>query len=143
MGMSGYSGPASVASGSFTLSNALSQQIFAGPEAQLTLIYSGPDITVGLPGYSLKHDLTITLAGGPLSVGALDYGVTLAEAASSAVTAPEPASGALLIASGILLCLISAGLKLLRRARVTHLCAADRSCDVSERFHVVLPSRHT
>jgi hypothetical protein len=112
--MSGYYGPASVASGGLTLPAALSQQIFAGSSAELVLTYAGPGVTVGLPGYSLKHDLAISLAGGPLSIGAMDYSVTLAGGADSAAAAPEPDSAALIV-TGVLLCAISTALK--RRAR--------------------------
>jgi len=111
----GYDGPASVLADSLTLSSALSQAIFAGSEAELTLAYTGPDVTLGLPGYSLKNDLTISLAGGPLSVGALDYGVTFSSSDAAAV--PEPASVAMLVAAGVLFCVISGALKLFGRPR--------------------------
>jgi hypothetical protein len=113
--MSGYSGPASVLMGSLTLSNALSQQIFAGTEAELVLTYAGPDVTVGLPGYSLKNDVTITLAGGGLSVGAMDYGVTLTS--DEGVIAPEPDPVAMLVTTGVLLCAASGAIKRFARVR--------------------------
>jgi hypothetical protein len=110
-----YDGPASVLMGSLTLSSTLSQQIFAGPEAELTLTYAGPDVTLGLPGYSLKNDLRITLAGGGLSVGAMDYGVTMSS--GEGVAAPEPDPVAMLVATGLLLCAASGALRRLVRPR--------------------------
>jgi hypothetical protein len=106
---SGYYGPASVVVGSLMLSSALSQEIFAGSEAELTLTYAGPDVTVGLPGYSLENDLTISLAGASLSVGAMDYGVALSS--GQGVTVPEPNPVAMLVATGVLLCVVSGALK--------------------------------
>ena len=87
----------------------LSQEIFAGAETELMPTYTGPDVTVGFPGYSLKHDLTISLANGPLSVGATDYEVMLSDNAS--VTAPEPDSDSMLVTTGLLLCAILWALK--------------------------------
>jgi hypothetical protein len=113
--LSGYDGAASVVMGSVTLSTTLSQQIFAGSEAELTLTYAGPDVTVGLPGYSLKNDVTITLAGGGLSVGAMDYGVTLTS--DEGVIAPEPDPVAMLITTGVLLCAASGAIKRFARLR--------------------------
>jgi hypothetical protein len=112
---SGYYGAASVLLDSLTLSSTLSQEIFAKSEAELILTYTGPDITIGLPGNSLKHDLTVSLAGGPLSIGALDYSVTLDSAGDLAPdlasSAPEPDSAALIFGAGILLCAVSLALK--------------------------------
>jgi len=110
-----YDGPASVLMGSLMLSSTLSQQIFAGSEAELTLTYAGPDVTVGLPGYSLKNDLRISLAGEGLSVGAMDYGVTISS--GEAVAAPEPDPLAMLVATGVLLCAASGALKRFVRPR--------------------------
>lgn len=112
-----YSGTASVLADCLTLSSTLSQQIFAGSDAELILTYTGPDVTVGLPGYSLKNDLSISLTGGPLSIGAMDYSVTLDAGASSASAAPEPESGGLLLALGMLLCAISVVLKRFGRSQ--------------------------
>ena len=44
----------------------------------------GADLVLGLPPNSLRQDLSVTLTGGPLTVGALATGVTLD-------SAPEPA----------------------------------------------------
>jgi hypothetical protein len=110
---SGYYGPASILTDSLMLSSTLSQEIFAGSDAELTLTYAGPDITVALPGYSLENDLTITLAGSSadesLSVGAMDYSVMLSSGQS--VIAPEPDPVAMLVATGVLLCAVSLALK--------------------------------
>jgi hypothetical protein len=107
--MSGYDGPASVVMGNLMLSSTLSQQIFAESGAELTLTYAGPDVTVGMPGYSLENDLTISLAGASLSVGAMDYGVTLSS--GQGVVAPEPNPVAMLVTTGVLLCALSGALK--------------------------------
>jgi hypothetical protein len=109
-----YDGPASVLMGSLILSSSLSQQIFAGSEAELTLTYAGPDVTVGLPGYSLKNDLRISLAGGVVSVGAMDYGVALT---GGGIAAPEPDPVAMLVAMGVVLCALSGALKRFVRPR--------------------------
>jgi hypothetical protein len=106
---SGYDGAASILMGSLMLSSELSQQVFAGSEAELTLTYEGPDITLGLPGYALGNDLIVSLAGGSLSVGAMNYGVTLSR--DEGVVAPEPDPVAMLVTTGLLLCLVSGALK--------------------------------
>ena len=106
-----YGGPASVITDRLTLSSPLSQAIFAGSWAELILTYTGPDVTVGLPGYSLKNDLTISLVGGSLSMGALDYGVALNDGLDAASVVPEPDSGMLLVAAGLLLCAISLAIR--------------------------------
>ena len=113
--MSGYDGPASVVMGNLMLSSTLSQEIFAESEAELTLTYAGPDVTLGLPGSLLKNDLTISLAGGTISVGAMDYSVTLSNGDS--VAAPEPEPVAMLVATGVLLCALSGALKRFVRPR--------------------------
>jgi hypothetical protein len=99
-----YSGTVSTLQGSLHLSETLSQQLFAGSAAVLMLRNTGADVTVGLPPYTLGQDLTVSLSGGPLSVGALRGGVTLE-------SVPEPRSGALLLGAGALLCLLSRVLK--------------------------------
>jgi len=109
-----YDGPASVLMGNLMLSSTVSQEIFEGSEADLTLTYTGPDITVGLPGYSLKDDLRISLAGGGLTVGAMDYSVTLS---GGVVAAPEPDPVSMLVTTGVLLCAASGALKRFVRPR--------------------------
>jgi hypothetical protein len=112
---SGYDGAGSVLVGSLMLSSALSQEIFEGTEAELTLLYVGPDITVGLPGNALRNDLTISLTGQGTSVGAMDYGVTLSS--GQAIVAPEPDPASMLVAMGVLLCALSVALKRFGRLR--------------------------
>jgi len=106
-----YGGTASIVTDSLTLSSTLSQAIFAGSWAELILKYTGPDVTVGLPGYPLKNDLTISLVGGPLSIGALDQDVTLNDGLDPASVVPEPDSGMLIVVVGLLLCAISLAIK--------------------------------
>lgn len=100
-----YSGLASVVSDSLTLSSALSQEIFATSGAELTLIYTGPDVMIGFPGDSLKNEFTISLASGPISVGVQDYEVTLTS--DGGVTTPEPNSVPMLVIAGVLLYAVS------------------------------------
>jgi hypothetical protein len=106
---SGYDGPGSILMGSLMLSSTLSQELFAESEAELTLTYEGPDVTVSLPGYSLENDLTISLASTSLSVGAMNYSVTLDS--GGGVTAPEPDPVVMLVTTGVLLCVVSGALK--------------------------------
>jgi hypothetical protein len=112
---SGYNGPASILMGSLMLSSTLSQELFAESEAELTLTYAGPDVTVSIPGYSLENDLTFSLAGVSFSVGAMDYSVTLDS--GGGVTAPEPDPVVMLVTTGVLLCAVSGALKRFGRPR--------------------------
>ena len=105
-----YSGEVSILQADFQLSAAISQQIFDGPGAFLTLRNHGPAITLGLPPHSLQQDLSASLSGGPLSVGALNGEVTLRESSSSVV--PEPRADVLMMCGGAFLCLLA---RLLRR----------------------------
>jgi hypothetical protein len=113
--MAEYDGAASVLAGNLMLSTSLSQQIFAGSEAELTLTYEGPDVTVGLPGYSLKNALIISLAGGGFSVGGMNYSVTLSS--GQGIIAPEPDPVAMLVTTGVLLCAASGAIKRFARPR--------------------------
>jgi len=82
-----YSGPVSVISGYLHLSTELSTDLFAAGAADLFLRNDGPDLVLGLPPYTLRQDLSLSLAGGPLSVSALPFSANLQESA-----APEPAT---------------------------------------------------
>ena len=117
---SAYSGTVSTLQGFFQLTDRDSQQIFGGPGAAtgaatgaaLTLRNLGPSVALGLPGTALRQDLFATLSGGPLEVGALHGAVLLRE---SSPQVPEPHSGALLIAGGLVLCLAARPLKRISR----------------------------
>ena len=98
----GYQGAVSVAQGSMSLSPAQSRQLFAGTGAFLTLYYSGPDITIGLAPYTLQQDMSVSLSGSGLSVGALPGGVILDPPENPGSPVPEPVSGLLLAAAGVL-----------------------------------------
>jgi hypothetical protein len=117
-----FSGAVSVLEGSLHLSEAQSQELFGSSPAVLTLLNTGPALSVGLPPYTLQQDMNVSLGGGGLSVGALPGGVTLADAPmgggalmdSDPANTPEPRSGLLLLGGGALLC----GLSRLRRSKL-------------------------
>jgi hypothetical protein len=120
---SGYSGPISALVDTLTLSSEISQAVFSGSTAELILTYTGADVAVGMQGNNIRRDMTLSLSGGPLSVGGIVYSVELndrgagAASLTTGVTAPEPESLALILA-GAGLCLAAWGLKRfqLRRA---------------------------
>jgi len=96
---SNYAGPVSTLEASFHLNAHLSQQIFGNSYAELTLRNLGPAVRVGLPPNTLGQDLSVSLSGGSLSVGALHGAVMQATAA----TVPEPQSAVFLLVGGVLL----------------------------------------
>jgi hypothetical protein len=122
----GYSGPTSAIVGSASLSNALSQAVSSNSEAELVLTYSGSDVDVGMRGTTLRQDLSVSLLGGPMSIGAMVYSVSLDDgaedvhplftSASQQLVAAEPNTGMLLLAGGGL-CLIAGALKRIPRRR--------------------------
>ena len=104
----GYSGAVSALEGSLSLSETLSQQLFGSSAAVLTLLNTGPAVTVGLPPYPLQRDLNVSLGGGGLSVGAPPGGVALMDSSDppdppDPPATPEPGSGVLLPGGGALL----------------------------------------
>jgi hypothetical protein len=112
---SGYRGPVSALDGSLHLSEALSQQLFGGSPAVLLLRNTGPALTVGLPPYTLRQNLNVSLGGGGLSVGARLGGVALMDSESDPAEAPESNSGVLLLGGGALLCALGR----LRRSKLS------------------------
>ena len=124
-----YNGSVSVLEGSLQLSETLSQQLFGGSAAVLVLLNTGPALTVGLPPYTLRQDMNVSLGGGGLSVGAQLGGVSLVEApplggfapmdsGSDPTSTPEPYSGVLLAGGGALLWALAK----LRQSKLSH-CA--------------------
>jgi hypothetical protein len=126
-----YTGATSAIVGLLDLSDLESQSLFSSPYADLVLTYSGPTITVGNPGYTLPHDLTVSLLGDSMSIGAMvytagyesasstgsQYQVAGAPRVSNALSlAPEPAPRLLVIA-GIALCAFAGILKRLGSLR--------------------------
>ena len=95
-----YTGPVSDLTASMMLSSTLSQQVFATSRAVLLLTYTGPDIVVSFPGRTLEQDLSVSVGGGGLSTGTINYDVTLSGGQSPAAAAPEPSSALLLIGFG-------------------------------------------
>jgi len=115
----------SVLEGSLHLSEALSQELFGGSAAVLMLLNTGPAVTVGLPPYTLRQGMNVSLGGGGLSVGAQVGGGSLVKAPLGRVArmdapllggagpmdsqsedpaaTPEPCSGVLLLGGGALL----------------------------------------
>jgi hypothetical protein len=124
---SSYTGSVSALTGAVSLSPALSQSIFTGPQAELVLTYTGADVSVGVQGRTIRQDLTVSLIGNGMSIGGMVYSAALDPPAafgpgpliSSAlpVSAPEP-SAALLVAAGATLCALAGILRRFRaRAR--------------------------
>jgi hypothetical protein len=113
-----YRGPVATLQGWFHLPETLSQELFGGSAAVLTLRDIGADVTVGLPPYRLRQDLTVSLSGGPLSVGAVSGGVTLEQEADPPPQVPEPHSGTLLLGGLALLGLLSAARNQISRRNI-------------------------
>jgi len=115
---SSYSGAVSVLEGSLQLSETLSQELFGSSPAVLILLSAGPALTVGLPPYTLQQDMTVSLGGGGLGVGARLGGVALLDSSDppDPPDAPEPCSGLLLPGGGALLW----GLARLRRSQLSY-----------------------
>ncbi len=101
----GNSLPVSTLGGAWTLPGATSARLFDGSaEAILRLTNFGEDMIVGLPPYSLRDDLQISLGGGNLSAGALVLSVD-APLAPTATSVPEPSFALLLLAGAVVLAL--------------------------------------
>ncbi len=125
---SAYSGAVSALVGSLTLSSSVSQELFSDSEAELILTYAGPDVTVGRPGAGLRQDLTLSLSGGPLSMGAtvdsadFDDGRLAAPSvlrtATTVAPTPEP-EPIVLLGTGIAFCALAGVLKRAQRAAVS------------------------
>jgi len=119
---SGYAGEVSTLNGYLHLSATQSEALFSTASAVLTLRNNGPDITVGLPPYTLRNSLYVSLYGGPLDVGAIQGPVSLQSPGNPSISlnrfglmylggespVPEPASAGLLLGGGALLCMLSA-----------------------------------
>jgi hypothetical protein len=85
-----YRGAVSTLQAFLHLTPGLSTQILSSAAIDLTLRNEGADLVLGLPPNSLRQDLSVSLTGGPLTVGALATGVTLD-------SAPEPAPFVLIL----------------------------------------------
>jgi hypothetical protein len=114
---SSYSGAVSVLEGSLQLSETFSQELFGSSPAVLILLNTGPALTVGLPPYTLQQDMTVSLGGGGLGVGARLGGVALVQPSDPPdPDVPEPGSGLLLLGGGALLWAFAR----LRRSQLSH-----------------------
>jgi hypothetical protein len=89
-----YEGAVSVLEGSVQFSEAFSQQLFSSATT-LTLLNEGLDVIVGLAPYTTRQDLTISLGGSGLSVGAVEGQVFL----DTPIETPEPSIWYLLLGS--------------------------------------------
>jgi hypothetical protein len=123
---SGYQGAVSTLQGYLHLSELLSTQLFGPSSMRVMLRNTGPDVTLGLPPYTLPQDLFVSLSASGLTVGALHGAVTLESGTLGEVTpevtlpdsqVPEPRSGTLLVGGGVLLCLVSRLLNRVGRRR--------------------------
>ena len=129
---SGYTGAVSVLQGHLQLSSLLdSAALFSAPSIDIVLQNEGPDVTVGLAPYLMRHDLFASLSGGPLSVGAItgsveleipDKPLNLKRSGGPVIFAldsevPEPQTLGLLFGGGALLCGLSAVLARVSRRR--------------------------
>lgn len=95
-----YHGAISSLQAGMSLSGELSQQLFAGRGAVLTLTNAGPDVLLGLAPYTLQQDFNVSLFGGGLNLGAPQGPVTFNQ--SPAAQVPEPGPFALIAGGGAL-----------------------------------------
>jgi hypothetical protein len=107
----GYTGPVWSLTGILQLPDTFSSQLFENTHATLVLHNIGPSTTLGLSGYTLPQDLTVSLTSGATNAGAVVNGA-LYEDPPPPANAPESNSVALLVSGGVLLALFS---KLLKR----------------------------
>jgi hypothetical protein len=114
-----YQGAAGTVEGTISLTPSFSQELFAGPGAILTLTNTGPDMTIGLPPYTLQQDLNVSLSGGGLDLGAPQGRVSLNEAGGATAAVPEPASSALFGSAAALLYFIRQSLHWISHRRVS------------------------
>ena len=126
---SDYAGADATLQGYLHVSPAIGSALFGDGSVVLALRNQGPAVPVGLPGYDLNQDMYTSLSGGQLDVGAipgwvgqekqtvgfLDFGGALGFSDESGV--PEPRTGALLVAGGMVLCGVSMALGRLSRHR--------------------------
>jgi hypothetical protein len=115
--------------GDLDLSPQLSQEIFAGGTTILRLRNDGPDVTIGLDPYTMRQDLFMSLASGPMTVGGIVDSATLESSGglravsfanaerNDASAVPEPASSGLFWAGGIILCMLSTAMARVPKGR--------------------------
>ena len=129
-----YTGEVASIEGFLQLTPLQSEALLGAGSAIIALTNEGPDVTVGLAPFVLRHDLYASLSGGPLSVGALPGSVNL-ESQENGITlqsfrgpgdlglgfvaqsVPEPGSAGLLLGGGALLCGLSLLLRSVSRRR--------------------------
>jgi len=114
---SAYTGEVATLQGYLHLGASMSESMFSGPSVAIVLRNLGSDVTLGLESYLLRQSMLVTLSGGGLSVGGIPGEVDLEtpislsrsgfgtrEALFPPPEVPEPRSGGLLLAGGVLLC---------------------------------------
>ena len=115
--------------GYLELSPQLSQEIFVGGTTILRLRNDGPDVTIGLDPYTMRQDLFVSLAGGPMTVGGTVDSAALESRGglrampfanaerNDASAVPEPGSTALFLAGGIVMCMLSTAMARVPKGR--------------------------
>src|SRR5260370_16842981 len=126
----GFQGAVSTLQGQFHLDSQLSQDLFSSGPVWLVLTNLGSDLTLGLPALLLTHDLSASLSGGPLSVGAITCDVLLQHPVPTfalspygntvsvdAFSLPEPGTPWMLVGGGALIAALSRRFKSISPAR--------------------------
>lgn len=115
---SAYTGEVATLQGYLHLGAPLSESMFSGPSVAIVIRNLGSDVTMGLEPYLLRQSMFVALSSGGLSVGGIPGEVDLEKSLSlsrltgfgapqglfPAPEVPEPGSGGLLLAGGVLLC---------------------------------------
>jgi hypothetical protein len=114
LGQAGRARGVSMLQGSFTFTEQLSEELFAGRGATLTLRNAGAATTVGLAPFTLGQDLYVTLQGAGLMTGAPQGAVQYEDPPPPAV-APEPGTAALVAGAAAALAGYAAMRKRVRR----------------------------
>lgn len=109
----GYQGAVTAISGTVRLAAGTSSEFFEDTRATLVLHNLGPSVTLDLPGYRLPQDMTVSLAAGPVSAGAVVTGALYEDPPPPGV--PEAGTGWQMAGGGALLCLLAGALK-----RISH-----------------------
>jgi len=94
-----YRGPVSMVQGYLHLDPALSAEIVASGAVDFIIRNDGAELLLGLPPNTLRQDLSLSLSGGPLSVG------TFATSVSLNNSVPEPGTRGTVALALAVLCL--------------------------------------
>ena len=113
-----YNGPVSALAGTFYLSAADAQRIFAGSSAVLVLRNLGPEVDFGLAPFTLRQDLYLSVRGDGFSVGAAAESVVFDPPDAAIMPTPEPSAGLLAGLGGVAIGLGGALSNRLRQQRI-------------------------